>query len=221
MSWYLTVHLTIMSLGIMAGAFRFRFLPLSVRYFYFLLWVSLITEIIAWYVGKLYGSNLIVYHLFIVIQFTLIVLAYQQELINYKRWLLLSLILLICISLVNTILKYDTAFVEYPAIVRTCSNLLIVGWSLIYLRTLINEPEQGSFKQYPLFWISLGWLLFISVTFFSLGAFNVVNASSSSLAGLFKYLRITANFVLYILFLVAFTSEQRTLSVVNHGQKLR
>lgn len=79
--------------------------------------------------------------------------------------------------------------------------------------------EQASFRQYPLFWISLGWLLFISITFFSLGAFNVVNSSNSNLANLFKYIRIAANFILYILFLVAFLSEQRTLLTTGRAEE--
>lgn len=211
MAWYLIVHLVVMGLGIIAGAFRFKLLARSVRWFYLLLLISFLTEMVAWGVGKVFKTNIIVFHFFIVIQFALVALAYQQELTKYKQWILLSVIGLLSVSFLNTLLKFDSLFVEYPTTVRTCSNLLIVAWSLIYLKTLLDTTRSDSFTEYPLFWISIGWLLFIGVTFFSLGAFNFINTSNSSFRSLFQYLRITANFALYVLFIIAFISKQRTL----------
>lgn len=212
MPWYLIIHLTVMGLGIITGAFRFSLLSMSVRYFYALLFISFLTDIVAWYIGQKYGSNLIISHFFIVIQYILIALAYKQELMRYKRWVIYSILVLMGISLTNTVLKYETAFVEYPSTVRMSSNIFIISWSLLYLRALLNNSEQF-FTQYPLFWISIGWLLFVSITFFSLGSFNIINISADYLKELFRYLRITANFALYILFLIAILSKQKTLFI--------
>ncbi len=82
---------------------------------------------------------------------------------------------------------------------------------MLYLNTLLRVDTTVSFTWFPLFWLSLGWLLFSVVNLTYFATENYLSQYGKEYLSLFKNIKIVSNFVLYSLFTVAFLSHQRTI----------
>lgn len=203
------LYISILALGVTAGAIRFRHLTKSSKYMLGLLVCTLITELIAWMLAKIYHQNLLVYRAFLFIQYALIAFAYQIELKQFQRLIRVTIVSVLIAGGVDATINVDLIHKEYPTLLKTFSNILIILWSLLYLRTLLTVDATNSFVNYPLFWISIGWLLFLIVTLVNFSSFNYI--SQNGFDPFFFELRRVANLVLYSLFIVAFLTKQHSL----------
>lgn len=206
---YLFIYYAILLAGILIGSMRFRQLTESMRWMLFLLIGTLLSELVSYLSGVMFRSNLIVFHFFAVIQFLLISRAYYAEIPRYKR----LLIVLGAISLVAGMIDWwvlrEELMKVFPAKLSLLTDTLTVLVCLLYLRELINSPTEIPFFRYPMFWISLGWLLFITLTTVGLGTFNYVSSQARQYHSLLFAIRVGANYQLYFLYIVAFLTPQR------------
>ncbi|QDK81831.1 hypothetical protein EXU85_25760 [Spirosoma sp. KCTC 42546] len=209
--WYFTVYHSILILGIITGAIRFRILSRASRYALLLIIVTLIVELMAWFLARLIHNNLIVYRPFAVIQFILIAIMYRQELVLHKYLIFIFISIVLVATLIDTVVNFSVLLKQYPTTIKSICSLLIIVIVLLYLKNLLNTQTAYSFVDYPLFWISMGWLLFSIITLFNLSAYNfIATYGGKTYLLLFERIRITTNWILYSLFIVAFLSKQRT-----------
>jgi hypothetical protein len=211
---HLTLY-TIMASAIVVGAIRYHRLSISSRRMLGLLLVSFVVELLAYYIGHVYHTNKIVYNFFLSIQFTLFVWAYMPELYPYRKWLWIAMAVGILAELVSLVLYRDQLTTYYISILKTGLDVLIVSIILLYLRMLLNQPTVHSLSDFPLFWISAGWLLSIMLTTVGLSTFNYISSQIPDYALIFQQIRMVAEYQLYTLFGVAFLSRQRSLGQSN------
>lgn len=213
MPWYLNIYYLVLALGILVGASRFYKMSAGSRWFYRLLVVTAIVEGLAYYVGHIYHSNLIVYRIFGPIQYTTYVFAYATELNRARNWLTISIVAVWTVYLIDTAINWSSLTITYHTLPRTVSAVLMVFWALFYLRTMLEDRSSSRFEYYPLFWLSIGWLQFSVLTIVNLGALNYIGALGGSYLQLFEYVRTGGNIILYVLFSVAFLTPQHQLKL--------
>ena len=122
----------------------------------------------------------------------------KQLLIRYSILVLVPVFILIELTVANRSpnLKYLTVLIENP---------LVCLWTIIYLFEAATEDYEFEVAQNPMFWISLGNLLFFSGSFFSygLGSYLLAGGSRVTADKLFNIARIL-NILLYILYFIGF-----------------
>ncbi len=204
-----------MASAVLVGAIRYKSLSVGSRRMLVFLIVTLIIEVIAYWVGHIYRSNLIVYHFSTIIQFLLFTSAFASELPRYRSLFRVIQIGGILGGTISLLIYRHQLTTVFPTTFKIGTDILSVIIILLYLRKLITQPTIHPFEQYPLFWISLGWLLLIMLTSVGLSTFNYISNQIPDYAMLFQQIRMVADYQLYTLFGVAFLSQQRSLSQPN------
>jgi hypothetical protein len=206
---YFQIYIVIIILGIIIGIIRYKQLTSSSRIFLLLLVITLIIELISQlgYKSLVNQSNYIVYHIFSPIQYGLIAFGYNTELkskpIRYSIFLM-SICAFIFSIWVQPIQQFNSYYINLNFFI----TILI---SIYYLRKLLEKNTEESFLNFPLFWISCGFLLFNIANLFVFGTFNSFFSKVSYIERVFAYIRIFTNYILYTLFIVAFLVKQHTL----------
>lgn len=206
---YFWTYIIIISLGILIGIIRINQLTSSSKICLLLLVITLIIELISQLGYKLLinKSNYIVYHIFSPIQYTLIALSYNQELksklIKYSIYLMLTCSIIFSIW-VQPIQEFNSYYINLNFFI----TILI---AIYYLRKLLEKDTENSFLGFPLFWISCGFLLFNIANLFVFGTFNSFFKEVNYIERIFAYVRIFTNYILYLLFIIAFLAQQHTL----------
>ena len=208
MSWYINSYYVVLALGILTGAIHFHTLSASSRWFWGLLACTVVVESVAWYGAEIIHKNLAVYRFFIPIQYVLIVVAYRSELSLFSLLALLSIIFILIFWLADIILNFSLIHEQYPTLLKTICNLLVISWCLLFLNALLRSETTESFTTYPLFWLGTGWLLFSIVNLIFFGTVNYLGQEQQEFLLFFSYARIGSNLILYSLFIVAFLAKQ-------------
>lgn len=210
MEAYFIIYITILSAGIACAFYRWPKLSQSSRMAAYLLVFTLISECTAQILFIYHVRNYWVYHIFIPAQFFLITHAFYTELQRkFITWIKYGFIIF-SISLSLTSRGYET----FPSHQHSASSFFIILWSLLFLVALLRQAEEHSFKQYPLFWVGSGWLLFTSLTFMNFGIFNsLINIDDDTFQRVVRNIRIGSNYFLYTCYIIALTTPQRELKV--------
>jgi len=207
------ISYVIMASAATAGAIRFKRLSASSSWLLLLILLLFLREILAYWIGHVYKSNLIVYHFFIPLESALFLIVYSFELKKYRWFITISIVTVLVGGLISLIIHRYRLTSSFPSAFQNGVDVVSVIVILLYLRELINQPTTHPFGQYPLFWISIGWLLMVVLSSSSLGTFNYVSSNyATTFALLFEQIRTVAEWQLYALFVVAFLSKQRSIS---------
>lgn len=211
MPTFMLIYFGIIAAGIIIGSVRYRTLSGSSRWILLLLVLTLLSEAVSYGLRFLLDTNLVTYHFFTVVQFLILAKAYYTELGKFRRLIGILIVLEIIAGVINLAVYRHELTTSFPAILNTFTDVLTVVLNLLYLRELLNNPTNFTFGDYPLFWISTGWLFFIMLTSVGLGTFNYIASNNPAYRDIFRLIRIGANYLLYGLFVVAFLSRQRGL----------
>lgn len=204
---YRLVYYTVIAVGIITGFYRFLKLNKSSKVLWCLLILTIITEILAVYVAKKYHNNWIVYEFYQLIKYVLIITAYLQELHSLKKWMLYSLVIIVLIATVEILFFQQ----KYAYIYQTIEGIFVMIWGLLFLKKLLLTDTDNPFTSYPLFWISIGYLIFEISVLFNFSAFNFISEYGKEYLPLLKNIRIAANYVLYSMYIVAFLTKQNSI----------
>lgn len=212
MNWQYAIYYFILALATITGAIRFKNLSISSRLILLLAILSIPTEIISSYLRTVYANNLIVSRTFPLIEYILIAIAFRVELPDSKKIIDTSIVIAATVIVIDTIANYGFLMQQYPTVQKVVFSILTIGICLLFLLRLLNKETDYSFAEYPLFWISIGWLLYSIITLFNFTAFNYIGKKAPQFAALFTWVRFFANLVLYSLFIAAFLTKQRRLT---------
>lgn len=104
----------------------------------------------------------------------------------------------------NYFYKYLDVLIEAP---------LVLTWTLLYVFQLFSDEKTFHFKSNPVFWISMGNLLFFSGSFFSYGFGSYLhNAGQYNLSEAIFWIERVLNIFLYIIYVIGFLcSNQKKL----------
>lgn len=93
----------------------------------------------------------------------------------------------------------------YNSLSLIIASPIICLWTILYLFDTVKQDTEIEIWGHPMFWISLGNLLFYSGSFFSYGfGAYLVSKNSTEVANTVFWIARILNIVLYILYLIGF-----------------
>lgn len=160
--YYFKTLLTMLPIVVAAvvGAQRYRQLPLALCYLAWLAWFELPLEIVAVIIGLFQGNNLFIMPIYTVGELALLALVYRQVLQSaaFTRWMP---------WLVGGFAAYalfDSLGAEvlrwYQPSQQLIQSLLILGMVGLYFRKLLNDLQVRHLSREPMFWVSIGLVLY-------------------------------------------------------------
>lgn len=94
--------------------------------------------------------------------------------------------------------KYLDMQIEHP---------LLCIWTLVYFFQLASDKKELSFKENPMFWISIGHLFFYSTSTFSYGFGSyLAHIGNEEFSDIVNWISKIFNLVLYLFYTIAFIS---------------
>lgn len=209
MSWYFAPYYLILAAGVIIGAWHYKTLPNSLRFLFWTFCAATVTEYVALFQILRYQNNLLVYHLYMPVAFTLYCLTYYSEIGN--RIILYSIGFFLVFYGINISLwqPFLTKFGSNSAILML---VLTTIWVLWYFRRLLANPEEKHLKNYALFPASCGLLLFNTSTLIVFSAHDILSEQEYIAAfPVFNIIRQVANDILYSTFILSFIGKKVTL----------
>lgn len=182
----------------------------SIKIFPFLLSVSLLTEILVdifYYI--LHWEYSVIYHLYTPVEYALFSHFFYYNLNNkaLKKVLLLTIPSFLILSLFISFKIVGIS--KYVGMNDNLEGILLILWSIITLFSIEFNPEF-SIIQLPVFWICVAVIIFHSGIFLFNGVYDSLLAKKSPLAEILHQMIIkNLNYVLYILFSIAFICSNR------------
>ncbi|SFP28602.1 hypothetical protein SAMN04515674_102258 [Pseudarcicella hirudinis] len=208
---YYYIYFSILIIGLIIGFTRIKSLNRSSRILLLLLALTILSESVATYLKFSARNNIIVYHIFSPIEFALISALYYNEIKN--KIILVLMIIFISFACFNSInIQYFNT--DFNSISFVISGLLTIIFSLWYLYLLILEKTHYNFTNYPLFWISVGFMFFNIINLFILGTYNLIALKFPEVGFLFRSIRFISNYSLYLFFTISFLCSQKSLDEV-------
>jgi len=156
----------------------------------------LITSISAVYLKKTGArNNLFLFHIYTPIEYTILGMVYRNAVTGalLKKIIAATIPFFIALSIVFS------AFVQKPdennSYITVIESLLIVCWSLFYLREILLLQQVTHLHRFPMFWICVGILFYFTGSLITEGMLNYLIKHSIPLARrvysisyIFKYL---------------------------------
>jgi len=193
--------------GIVVGAMRFSKLSASSRWFFLLLAITPLIELTGYFCALRYRNNSPVSNSFSLIEYSIFCLAFYIDTRIRPVMLLLACGLLFSIG--NSLLFQE--FLKEQAtntalILSLCQIIIYFLFLILYFKTV----DTVSLRQFPMFWIGLGTMVFsiVSIVAFGYLEFGEKGTTWYNVAG---YTRKYANYLLYLSYIPAFLSPQKCL----------
>ena len=202
------VYFSVLSGATIAGIWAINGLSRSSKWLVYLLLFTLFSEATSEICRIVLKNNMMVFHIYNPVQYTLMAIAYNLE-IKHGKIIWLTIMGYVTFAILNAIF-WQPFFEEYCSYSFNVNVILVSSLSLYYLYRLLNEETDNAFTQYPLFWISVGYLIYNCINILGLGAFNHLSADSK-LAYILEVIRTLSNYMLYSMFIVAFLTKQKSL----------
>jgi hypothetical protein len=160
---------------------KYKYLGLSDKVLFFYLLISLlIFEPVAWYTAINRIQNHFVKNTFIPLEF--LCLSYicwlSLETVKFKK-VLIVLVCLIFLFQISSNLFYWESFNRFNSIANALPNLGLMFFVILYFYELLRDQHADKLSTFPMFWISSGILLYVSINFFLFifGEFVMFNPS--------------------------------------------
>lgn len=196
------VLLIFIAIPMLIGVYYYKKIKIPYRILVFLLIVTFIVELIAEFAALIFRNNLVVYHFFSPIEYTLLALLFKSLIKNNKIRLFINFSILIYIpfTLINSffIQQFFNEKINSHAIL--VESILVVYFSLVYLKQLLTSEINYSVYKLGAFWICLGCLLFFGTNVFFWGYYNYLIGLEGYQMHLFFRILFFENLVLYSLF---------------------
>jgi len=212
MNWYI-IYLIILTMAILTGFFRFQVITASNKCFLLLVLITFITEIIARQVALSGASNFLVYHIFTPIQCSIAFLGFYFD--TKARAILYTIPLMLILGLILSI--WVQPLPSFNTYYMSIELFFFTFLSIVFFRRLLVVETEIKLRDFPLFWISCGLLIFSVTNLFDLGTMNFFLLSNTTLDKILTYARYFTNYILYSSFIVAFLVKQNTISD-QHGK---
>ena len=147
----------------------------------------------------------LVYHLYVMIDYSITMLIFGHFIVSEKlkkvlRWSI-TLFLAICLFFV-----FKDTFYSHPGVSLNISGTVVILLSVYTLFQIRPHEHQNIFQQ-PIFWFCTGWIIYYAMTYI----FNFLYDYLREVQGeeqteqLQKYISRTANYLLYSAFIIGFS----------------
>ena len=167
-----------------------------VLYIGFVILFSIAAEI----VGRAYGNNLVLYHVYTFVEFFLLLSLFRRRLPRIPKTIFVIPSLLFSGIGIWGLLAHPF---EVPVLLRTFGSIVLVGFSLLFFYNALRYLEFQRIERTFMFWISAAVLLYFTGNLL-LDAFgNYIAAASDTVFFTVWSIHALFNIVLYLLYSVA------------------
>lgn len=208
--WF-NLYIIIIFSGILIGFINFKNLSRSSKIFLLLLLCTFVSENFAHYLIKSGESNFYVYHIFSPIQYLLVALGYYFDTKN--KYILTTIPFVLCLALILSL--WIQALPLFNSYFLNTELFLFTIFAIYYMRNLLTIHSEIELKEYPLFWISCGLILFSVSNLFIFSTYNFFNNPDPIIKKTFYYVRLFTNYIYYSMFIVSFLVKQNTSAKNN------
>lgn len=203
---YHIIYHGIMLVGIVVGIIRFPKLSTSSRLFLLLLVLTPVLELTGYYFAIKYRNNSPVSNTIILIEYFFFCLAFYID--SKMRSIIILFATGIAFCIVNLLFQnYYTEQTNNTTMVLSLFQIVIY---FLFLILYFKVVDTLSLRQFPLFWIGMGVILFSIVSIVGFG-FTTLSEPGGTWYVVARYARNYSNYLLYLLFIPAFLSPQNRL----------
>lgn len=186
-------------------------LNLVLKLFGILVLLTLIVESLAFYFAISQHNNILVYIVFMPIQITLITMAYYTYHKNTLfRKTVVFLMFLFLMYFINTIFGFDiSVFPNKLIMIENIIICIVVAYSS-YL--IVSIDQYVEIKKNPLIWINMGFLFFLSTSFFIWGFHYLIKTNEINVIS--RITLIFSNIILYSVLALSFIKSNLKSEIV-------
>ncbi len=149
--------------AIIGTIYYFKYKRTFLKYFLIILWYTAINEFFGFLLKKIgYTNNIIIYNVFHFINFSFLFLLFNRSLskAKHKQWTKIFLLTYIIGFFIN--LCFENYFIQVQTIPFLMASIFLIISIVFYFSELLNTNEVLFVKKNILFWISVGYLLYLS-----------------------------------------------------------
>jgi hypothetical protein len=176
----------------------------------------IILEILADVVFQSYANNMFLYHIHNPIEYILFSLFFYTVLLNSKKRLILYLLPAYVMFSLFLSIKVQGFDVNNNYQIIT-SSILNITFALFFLREFLTENIDKRADKHPLFWISLGILLYFTGALFLEGFLNDLIKISEAKARTYYMVGFAFKYAMCILCIVGLRKQKWWLKYENSG----
>ncbi|THU38281.1 hypothetical protein FAM09_16525 [Niastella caeni] len=163
----------------------------------------LVTSTLAVYMIKTgVRNNLFLFHIYTPIEYTILGLLYR----NAVTGALLKKIITTSIPFFVVLSTVFSAFVQKPdennSFITVIESLLILSWSLFYLREILLLQQVTHLHRFPMFWVCVGILFYFTGSLITEGMLNYLIKHSLPLARRVYSISYIFKYLLFILLMI-------------------
>ncbi|SKA46767.1 hypothetical protein SAMN04488128_10822 [Chitinophaga eiseniae] len=164
-----------------------------------LLGFSILSEVMVEVIGKRGSHFFIVYHFFVVLEYSLITIILRSG-IKDERWRLLMWVSIFVFGVVSLAHSFVYGGWRYfPGINITIESFLVICWCLLSFFSISPNSEASIFRH-PNFWLTLAFFFYFAGSMCVNGFYNLLLAGDArSAKHLFTILNSLSNYLLYIM----------------------
>lgn len=153
---------------------------LKILFMYLIILAAVSTSAMVMQLHKI--NNLFLYRIFTPVEYALLCLMYYSSMkkSTIKKAIHLSVYGFFAVCVLITFFVEGWKVIDSYA--KTIESLLITIWILIYFRQTLITSKILNLHNDPLFWISMGFLIYLIGSFFILGLLNQLIAQNRKLA---------------------------------------
>lgn len=170
--YYVAIPLFLLTLGI--GLYNFPILDKGGKIICLLLFTEIINESIAWYSAKKFHTNIPVYNIYSLIEFSITCWYFNNVIDTFKKRKIGFYICLLGVGL--GIL--DILFLEHINVLNSyflfLEGFLIIGMCLFAFFRLLLKHDELKLYRYSHFWLISIFLFFWCITYLSWGLYNII-----------------------------------------------
>jgi hypothetical protein len=181
------IYFAAISGSLILGGVCFNRLSAPMKILVFLLLATLISESFGIYLSYARRNNFQVYHFYVIVSFWLYSLIYYSLLNKMgSPFILLALPILFTIfSLINS-LTYEKLD-NFPSINIMASNVMLVIYSLLYYKHLIDLDPFKPLRKNSLFWFNSAVLIYFTIQIFIWGMLNYLIKNKKDISILISF----------------------------------
>lgn len=181
----------------------------SLVVFPFLICMSILTELLVFWLNTINHSYNFIYHIYVPLEYFLISLYFilNTKKITTKKIITYSIPVYFLVCL---ILSFLSSFQKHPGLQINLEGLLLIAWSIITIFS-IEVKVNTVITSLPVFWICVALLIYHSGIFTFTGIYNYILENKSLLGSKLTFYTIQmSNYLLYICLSIAFICSLRT-----------
>jgi hypothetical protein len=179
-----------------------------------LLGISIVTEVIVEIIGTKGLGFFIVYHFFVVLEYSLITIILRSGIRDY-RWRIImgvSIFVFVIVSLFYSFIL--GGWHAFPGINITIESFLVICWCLLSFFSITPDSEASIFRH-PYFWLTLAFFIYFAASVSVNAFYNLLLENDTARARhFFAVLNSLSNYLLYIMLIkgvVCFRSNRISL----------